>query len=63
MPKAIKDPIERVSRFLCRRDNLPENTRNGGKPIWLSFEDEARKLLSQLAEGDELPGGLVLKRE
>jgi hypothetical protein len=56
MPESM---IERIARALCRFDNLPENTSQNGKPLWLDFAGEARAALAVMRDptSDMLDGG------
>ncbi len=42
--------IERVARALCSHDGLPEDTKFEGRPMWMSFADEARAAVAAMRE-------------
>ena len=40
--------IERVARALCRVDGHPEDAKMDGKPLWASYEAEARAAIAEM---------------
>lgn len=47
--------IERAARALCRFNNLPENTKFEGRPIWESYIPEVEAVLAAIDEAKDTP--------
>lgn len=44
----MAEPLERVARALCRADGHPEDIKFEGKPMWMSYTEEATTVLAGL---------------
>jgi hypothetical protein len=56
MPKKPQTDWEKAARALCSFDGNPENAIRDGKPLWMSYLDEAKTVLVAIGrfEGDEM---------
>lgn len=45
-----KTMIEQIARTLCKQDGHPENVKFEGKPMWASYSETARAILTKVRE-------------
>lgn len=46
-------PLEKAARALCRANNLPENIKFEGRPMWESFIGQAKAVIEALEKPEK----------